>query len=193
MRKLFLLATTGLMAALLATSCCQCGKNNKCCANEEGTPIEAEMRPMHPQPGHGPQHGPKDMKPCCPMEGDKRDCPMMNAAPGCPLGGEITPEKKALCEKFMKFDSLSVEEQKEVLKAVKADIDQREAEMAAKKAEMEQKWANFEQLSIEEQKQLIEMKSFGGMMKMGPKRPMGDHHGAPHHGEGRHHAPHHNK
>lgn len=183
MRKLFLLATTGLMAALLATSCCQCGKNNKCCANEEGAPIEAEMRPMHH--GHGgSHHGPRDMKPECQGE-EMKGCPTMNAGPGCPLGGEITPEKKALCEKFMKLDSLSVEEQKEVLKAIKAEIDQREAEMAAKKAEMEQKWVNFDNLTVEEQKELIMMKSHCG--KMGPKCNMpgkpgdGKHHGGPHH------------
>ena len=45
---------------------------------------------------------------------------------------------KAKWEKWMKFDSLSKEEQIAILKEKKAEIDKREAEIAAKKAEMEQ-------------------------------------------------------
>lgn len=183
MKKVLVFATTALVGLFLATSCCNCGKDGKCCKNQENQEaqeeefneedmpeLDAQVRPRHGR-GHGPHGG---MRPGCQME-------------------EMTPEMKEKCQKWMKFDSLSVEEQKALLLEKKAEIDKREAEIAAKKAEMEQKWANFEQLSIEEQKQLIEMKSFGGMMKMRPKRPMGDHHGAPHHGEGRHHTPHHNK
>lgn len=172
MKKVILFAATGVMAAFLATSCCKCDK--KCDRNVPPTECPGA-------PEHGPK-GPQGMMPGCP-NGEMPECPN-GKRPECPFGGEITPEKKEICDKFMKFDSLSVDEQKAVLKSIKADIDQREAEMAAKKAEMEQKWANFDNLTVEEQKQLIDMKSQCG--KMGPKQCGKPGEGKPHKGGPRH-------
>ena len=98
---------------------------------------------------------------------------------------------KAQMEKWMKFDSLSVDEQKALLKERKEAIDKMQAEMEARKAEMEQKWANFDSLTIEEQKQLIDMKSgpMFGPHKGFPKgsRPEGMHGDKRGH---KHHGPH---
>ena len=146
MRKLLVLVSACVMGAFFATSCCNCDK--------------------------------KGDKPC----GDKKECRDEPRGPeGCPFqegrGPEncpkMTPEQKEKIEKWAKFDSLTVDEQKVLLKERKAEIDAREAEKAAKKAEFEQKWADFDNLSVEEQKQLIDMKSCCG--KRGPKcdRPRG--------------------
>lgn len=158
MRKLIMGLAVGLLGTFLVSSCCNCDKDGKCqskcqdkkeCVNGPEGPCEFR------------HHGPGEMR---------SDCPPMPCS-------EMCPEKKAEFEKWMKFDSLSADEQKALLKAKKAEIDQREAEMAAKKAEMEQKWANFDQLSIEEQKALIEMKMCPKMCpkKCGPRMcPPGD-------------------
>lgn len=178
MKKVILFAAAGVMGALLATSCCNCDKNSKCNNEGEGEMIEGEVCPMQ-KPGHCPG----EMRPCCPMGEMKPDCPM---------GGEMSPKMKEGHEKWRKFDSLSVDEQKALLKSMKEGIDERDSMIAAKKAEMEQKWANFDNLTIEEQKQMIMMKSHWGMPQKGPK------HGGPHGEKGGHrghggHGPHHDK
>lgn len=152
MKKLFLLLASFVMIAFFATSCCNCDKG---CPKKDEC-VKEEMSCQKEGRHHGPKHhkghpdGKRgDMK----HHGDK-DC-------------KWSPEQKEMCQKWMKFDSLSTDEQKALLKERKAMIDKREADWAAKKAEMEQKkaemeqkWANFDNLSIEEQKQLIEWKSF---------------------------------
>ena len=167
MKKVIMLAVAALGAALLATSCCNCDKNGKCCK-------EGKDMPQGPEGAQCPQ-GPRGERPAGPMPGEC--CPAEN------------PEMKACCEKWAKFDSLSVDEQKAFLKEQKENIDKREAEMAAKKAEMDAKWANFDNLSVDEQKELIMMKcpKKGGMhAPKGPKgdecqgpRPEGGHRGGP--------------
>lgn len=151
-----MLVAACLMGAFLATSCCNCDKGKDACCKEK---MECPQGPEGPKPG------------CC-KEG-RPEGPMCGGEGRC----EMSEEQKAQCEKWMKFDSLSVDEQKALIKERKAEIDQREAEMAAKKAEFEAKWANFDNLSIEEQKQLIDMKSCpkkmgckkGGCHKGGPR------------------------
>ncbi len=146
MRNLLVLVSACVMGAIFATSCCNCDKkgDKPCCDKKECRDEPRGPQGCPFQEGRGPE-----------------DCPNM------------TPEQKARFEKWAKFDSLSVDEQKALLKERKAEIDAREAEKAAKKAELEQKWADFDNLSVEEQKQLIDMKSCCG--KRGPKcdRPKG--------------------
>ena len=141
MKKSFVVLMT-LLGFFMLSSCCKCDKNSQCkcenscqCKCAESTDECGEPR-KHPRPDFRGEEFP-----------DK-----------CPFKEDVSSEMKAKWEKWMKFDSLSKEEQIAILKEKKAEIDQREAEMAAKKAEMEQKWANFDNLSIEEQKQLIDMK-----------------------------------
>lgn len=160
MKKVFIILTASLFGVLFATSCCNCDKENgKCHSNEQMEDCNGPRH--HKHDGHGP-------------EGFKPE--------GCPFAAEneCPAEMKEQFEKWMKFDSLSVEEQKALLKEKKAEIDKREAEIAAKKAEMEQKWANFDSLSVEEQKQLIDIKMGP---KMCPKQFPNKHHGdkKPHH------------
>jgi hypothetical protein len=71
----------------------------------------------------------------------------------------MNPDMAEKMAKWMNFDSLSVEEQKALIAERKAEIDAREAERKAKKAEMEEKWANFDKLSVEEQKQLLDQRN----------------------------------
>ncbi len=149
-----------VLAMFFVTSCCNCDKEGcKCQCKDKKECVKSDDQ--------------------CPS---KCDGPMMR--PGCPDGPQevMCPKKKERCDKWMKFDSLSADEQKALLQEMKSDIDKREAEMAAKKAEMEQKWANFESLSIEEQKMLI------GMKMGGPRMCPMQGKFAPHHGdrEGRH-------
>ena len=133
-----MIVATIAMGAVLATSCCNCEKKaeGECCNEKqefvnEGGP-EGECRGQHGKKHHGQADGPREM---------------------------CSPEMKEMCEKWANFDSLSADEQKALIQERKAKIDQREAEMAAEKAEFEQKWANFDNLSVEEQKQLLDIKS----------------------------------
>jgi len=144
MKKSFVFFMMTLLGCFLLASCCKCDKNNQCkcdnccqckCADADSADEPCEFG-KHPRPDFRGDEFP-----------DK-----------CPFKEEANPEMKAKWEKWMKFDSLSKEEQIAILKEKKAEIDKREAEIAAKKAEMEQRWANFDNLSIEEQKQLIDMK-----------------------------------
>lgn len=142
MKKSFVFLMTVLLGLFMMSSCCKCDKNSQCkcdnccqCKCAEASDECSKSR-KHSKPDFNGEEFP-----------DK-----------CPFAEEANPEMKAKWEKWMKFDSLSKEEQIAILKEKKAEIDKREAEMAAKKAEMEQKWANFDSLSIEEQKQLIDMK-----------------------------------
>lgn len=121
------------------SSCCKCDKQCACqCSKQDEAKCQSECpnQPCEDQKGR-----PERMMPKGPHKGECRR--------GCP------EEMKAKMEKWMKFDSLTVDEQKELIKERKAEIDQ----MEAKKAELEQKWADFDNLTIEEQKQLIDMKS----------------------------------
>jgi hypothetical protein len=143
------------MIALGATSCCNCDKE---CPQKDKCE-KSEMMEHHGPKHHKGHHDGKNRhhdgrKGGADFHGPKKEC-------------NWSPEQKEMFEKWMKFDSLSTDEQKALLKERKAMIDKREADWAAKKAEMEQKkaemeqkWANFDNLSIEEQKQLIEWKSF---------------------------------
>lgn len=175
MKKVLLFFSVGMLSALLATSCCNCNKDSQCSCKEKK---ECAMTPdgeRHRRPEH---HMRDHQKPCCPMEG-------------------MNPEMKEKCHKWMKFDSLSVDEQKALLRARKAEIDSMEVAMAAAKVVMEQKWASFDKLSVEEQKELIEMKSHclrrGGFEMDGPRRghhEMGDK-GRHQHGDKKHEGHHH--
>lgn len=159
MKKIVMLVLATLSVAILATSCCNCDKDGKCCKKEgkefpQGPNGECPGMPGKPMPNGGPEMG--------------------------------CPEMKACHEKMAKFDSLSVDEQKAFLKEMKENIDKREAEMAAKKAEMDAKWANFDNLSVEEQKELVMMKCPGKKPgechkdgKFDGPRPEGGHHGGP--------------
>lgn len=149
MKRFFLTIVSCAMIALGATSCCNCDKEcpqkDKC----EKTEMMEHHGPKHHKGHHDGKNRHHDgRKGGADFHGPKKEC-------------NWSPEQKEMFEKWMKFDSLSVEEQKALLKERKAMIDKREAEFAAKKAEMEQKWADFDNLSVEEQKKLIEWKSFG--------------------------------
>lgn len=145
MKKIFVMAAALLGLAAL-TSCCNCDgdKSKKC---------------------------PPCDKPCCEAPGCGNPemgvpCPPAGVEPG----GCCKPEgpKCELAEKWTKFDSLSQEEQKALIAATKAKIDEREAAMKAAREDFEKKWADFDNLSIDEQKKLIEM-----------KLQCGKHHGKP--------------
>lgn len=130
-----------LFSAIMMSSCCNCDKNCQGqCPNKEGENIEAGC----PDKPFCDKKGPDGRRHRGPQRGECR---------GEFPGGFPGMDEKM--EKWMKFDSLSVDEQKELIKERKAKID----EMEAKKAELEQKWADFDNLTIEEQKQLIDMKS----------------------------------
>ena len=174
MKKLVAILSTALFSAIVMSSCCNCDKNKQGqCPNKECENIEAGC----PDKPFCDKKGPDGRKHGGPHKGEFR--------------GEFPggfPEMDANMMKWMKFDSLSVDEQKELIKERKAQID----EMEAKKAELEQKWADFDNLTIEEQKQLIDMKScpMFGFRKGCHKGP---HPGAGMHGEKRgpkhHHGP----
>ncbi len=173
MKNLVTIISTTLFSAIMMSSCCNCDKNEQGqCPNKEGENIEAGC----PDKPFCDKKGPDGRKHGGPHRGECR---------GEFPGGFPGMDEKM--EKWMKFDSLSVDEQKELIKERKAQID----EMEAKKAELEQKWADFDNLTIEEQKQLIDMKScpMFGFRKGCHKGP---HPGAGMHGEKRgpkHHGP----
>ena len=86
---------------------------------------------------------------------------------GGPRHHHMNPEMAEKMAKWMNFDSLSVDEQKALIAERKAEIDAREAERKAKKAEMEEKWANFDKLSVEEQKELLDQRNHIPFFKKG--------------------------
>lgn len=64
-------------------------------------------------------------------------------------------------EKWVKFDSLSEQEQKELIQETKKAIDDREAKRKAYKDSIEALWNNFDNLTIEQQKSLLKHKMHG--------------------------------
>lgn len=176
MKNLVRLSVAAFLMAM-ATSCCNCKKDEKCegakpCKSECVCPSEADC--------------PKACDDKCerPFPKDRKDMKKGHRHHGMRKmhHRDMNPEHKAQFEKWMNFDSLSVDEQKALIAERKAAIDKREAEIAAikaeKKARMEEikkKWENFDNLSIEEQKELIDMKSFkfrhARHMHPGDKRP----------------------
>ncbi|MBR6597342.1 MAG: hypothetical protein IKK68_05265 [Paludibacteraceae bacterium] len=150
MKKVF--SIVAVVSMLFATSCCKC--NCKC--NQEGAqceqkcdkPCDRGERPHHPG-NH--EFGPR------PGEGRH----------GGPRHHHMNPEMAEKMAKWMNFDSLSVDEQKALIAERKAEIDAREAERKAKKAEMEEKWANFDKLSVEEQKELLDQRNHIPFFKKG--------------------------
>lgn len=97
----------------------------------------------------------------------------------CSSTGEETKECKRRChkdgpdkcmmmkpcpkefEKWAKFDSLSEEEQKALIKTAKENIDKREAKIKAYKDSINALWNNFDNLTIEQQKSLLMKKMHG--------------------------------
>ncbi len=64
-------------------------------------------------------------------------------------------------EKWVKFDSLSEAEQKELIKNAKEAIDNREAKRKAYKDSIDALWNDFDNLTIEQQKSLLQHKMHG--------------------------------
>lgn len=180
MKNLIRLSVAAFLMAM-ATSCCNCKKDKACdgakecqkecaCPAEAGCSKDCEKCVCTPDANCGKQnHCKGEMK-----KGNRHHGMRKSHHRG------MNPEQMAKIEKWMKFDSLSVDERKAMIAERKAAIDKREAEVAAmraeKKARMEEineKWKNFDKLSIEEQKELIDMKSFKfrHARKMHPKGP----------------------
>lgn len=73
-------------------------------------------------------------------------------------------------EKWVKFDSLSEDEQKALIKETKKAIDDRQAKRKAYRDSIEALWNDFDNLSLEQQKDLL-------MKKMHGPKPHGFHKG----------------
>lgn len=143
------------------SSCCNCDKQS--CQNKDGNPTTEAC-------ANGEEDKEcSDRKRHCKRKGHhefaEKEC--FRGFP-CDRNENMSEEERENCKKWLKFDSLSADEQKELISKRKACIDKREAEMKAKKEEFEQKWANFDNLSIEEQKSLLDQKC-----RMGCKKPFG--------------------
>lgn len=168
MKKVFAIVAVAA-SMLLATSCCNC----KC--NKDGVQCEQKCEKPGDRPcdrGEGPRHHGR------PGEGEFG--PRHHEGhPGGPRHHQMNPEMAEKIGKWMNFDSLSVEEQKELIAERKAAIDSIEAARKAKKAEMDEKWANFDKLSIEEQKQLLDQKNHMPFHKKGMRHGHPGHHGGP--------------
>ena len=104
-----------------------------------------------------------EMGPCHKMKFDKKQC-------------------KENFEKWVKFDSLSETEQKELINKAKQSIDERDANIKAFKDSIDALWKDFDNLTIEQQKSLLMHKmhkpAFGkpgfgkpGFHKDGPHKP----------------------
>ena len=131
MKKIYLVMVGAVCVLLMAASCCNCCNNDekKCCFKDCKRP--------------------------------KMECNFDRSCPAMPCPNLTEEQRKALdeiVEKWEKFDELSESEQKELIMMRKAFVDQREAEMKAKKEAFEAAWANFDNLSIKEQKALLEAK-----------------------------------
>jgi hypothetical protein len=64
-------------------------------------------------------------------------------------------------EKWVKFDSLSEQEQKELIQETKKAIDDREAKRKAFKDSIDALWNDFDNLTIDQQKSLLQHKMHG--------------------------------
>lgn len=132
MKKIYLVIVGAVCVLLMAASCCNCCNNDekKCCFKND-------------------------------CKGPKMECNSDRSCPAMPCPNLTEEQRKALdeiVEKWEKFDELSESEQKELIMMRKAFVDQREAEIKAKKEAFEAAWANFDNLSIKEQKALLEAK-----------------------------------
>ena len=91
----------------------------------------------------------------------KKECPAMHA---CPKKGHKKGPKMQLSENFekwAKFDSLSEQEQKELIQKAKTFIDNREAKRKAYRDSINNLWQNFDNLTIDQQKSLLMKKMHG--------------------------------
>lgn len=116
-----------------------------------------------------PAECPDSLKKECHMKGDKPCCK------------EMTEEQKAEMEAWKNFDSLTAEEQenlvnkrKEAIDQMKAEKEAKEKEMAEKKAAFEAKWANWDKLTTAEKKALLDEMPCCHKPCMGPDGPHGD-------------------
>lgn len=101
-----------------------------------------------------------DCQKTCSKE-EKKEAQMSSRC--CKMSDEQKNECVSFQEKWVKFDSLSVEEQKELIAKKKDFIDKREAEIKAARDSFDAKWTNFKNLTIAEQKALLDQKD--GFMK----------------------------
>lgn len=105
-----------------------------------------------------------------------KGCPMSEMGP-CPKMKFYKKQCKENFEKWAKFDSLSEDEQKELINKAKQSIDEREAKIKAFKDSIDALWKDFDNLTIEQQKSLLMHKmhkpAFGkpGFHKDGPHKP----------------------
>ena len=105
-----------------------------------------------------------------------KGCPMKEMGP-CPKMKFDKKQCKENFEKWAKFDSLSEDEQKELINKAKQSIDEREAKIKAFKDSIDALWKDFDNLTIEQQKSLLMHKmhkpAFGkpGFHKDGPHKP----------------------
>ena len=91
------------------------------------------------------------------------------------------PCNKEDFEKWVKFDSLSEQEQKELIQETKNAIDNREAKIKAYKDSIDALWNDFDNLTIEQQKSLLKHKMHG-FHKSGFDKPgFHKHHKGPKH------------
>lgn len=83
-----------------------------------------------------------------------KGCPMSEMGP-CPKMKFDKKQCKENFEKWAKFDSLSEDEQKELINKAKQSIDEREAKIKAFKDSIDALWKDFDNLTIEQQKSLL--------------------------------------
>lgn len=96
---------------------------------------------------------------------EKGACP--DQKPACEMRHQCTKDKEGqpgpkceLMEKWAKFDEMSLDEQKALIKETKAGIDKRDSIRRAQREEFKKNWENFDNLSIDEQKALLQQKMF---------------------------------
>lgn len=88
----------------------------------------------------------------------KKECPAMHA---CPKKCHKMKHSGKDFEKWAKFDSLSEQEQKELIQKAKTFIDNREAKRKAYRDSINNLWENFDNLTIDQQKSLLMKKMHG--------------------------------
>ena len=103
-----------------------------------------------------------------------KGCPMSQMCPGPKMKFDKKQCKENF-EKWAKFDSLSEDEQKELINKAKQSIDEREAKIKAFKDSIDALWNDFDNLTIEQQKSLLMHKMHGfhkpGFHKDGHHKP----------------------
>ena len=92
-------------------------------------------------------------------------CPMSQMGPGPKMDKKQCKEYFRKCkenfDKWAKFDSLSEQEQKELIQETKKAIDNREAKRKAFKDSIDALWNDFDNLTIDQQKSLLKHKIHG--------------------------------